>query len=37
MLADVFARIEELLDSYAAGERPAARPLPELRVVEGHT
>ncbi len=35
LLDDVFARIEELLESYAAGERPAARPAPDLRVIDG--
>ena len=35
ILDDVFARIEELLESYASGERPAARPAPELRVIDG--
>jgi alanine-synthesizing transaminase len=34
VLADVFGRIEELLDSYAAGEEPASRTAPDLRVVE---
>jgi alanine-synthesizing transaminase len=34
VLADVFGRIEELLDSYAAGEDPASRTAPDLRVVE---
>jgi alanine-synthesizing transaminase len=34
LIADVFARIEELLDSYAAGDQPATRPNPALRVVE---
>jgi len=34
VLSDVFARMEELLDSYAAGVEPMSRPSP-LRVVEG--
>ena len=34
LLDDVFARIEELLDSYAAAERPAVGHAPELRVVD---
>ena len=33
VLTDVFARIEELLDDYAAGDEPVSRPTP-LRVVE---
>ncbi len=33
VLADVFARIEELLDNYAAGDQPVSRPSP-LRVVD---
>lgn len=33
VLADVFARIEELLDNYAAGDQPVSRPTP-LRAVE---
>jgi alanine-synthesizing transaminase len=33
VMADVFRRMEELLDSYAAGAEPASRPAPELRVV----
>jgi alanine-synthesizing transaminase len=33
VLADVFARIEELLDNYAAGDEPVSRPSP-LRAVE---
>jgi len=33
VLAEVFARIEELLDSYAAGVEPVSRPSP-LRIVE---
>jgi alanine-synthesizing transaminase len=34
VLADVFRRMEELLDSYAAGQRPAARQATDLKVVE---
>jgi alanine-synthesizing transaminase len=34
MIADVFGRMEELLDNYAVGEQPASRPNPALRVVE---
>ncbi len=34
VLAKVFQRMEELLDSYAAGQSPAARPVADLRVVE---
>jgi alanine-synthesizing transaminase len=33
VLADVFRRMEELLDSYAAGAEPVSRPGPELRIV----
>ena len=33
VLADVFTRIEELLDNYAAGDQPVSRPNP-LRVIE---
>jgi len=33
VLADVFTRIEELLDNYAAGDEPVSRPNP-LRVIE---
>jgi alanine-synthesizing transaminase len=33
VLADVFTRIEELLDNYAAGVQPVSRPSP-LRVIE---
>jgi alanine-synthesizing transaminase len=33
VLTDVFARMEELLDDYAAGDEPASRPSP-LRAVE---
>jgi alanine-synthesizing transaminase len=33
VLAEVFARIEELLDNYAAGVEPVSRPTP-LRVIE---
>jgi alanine-synthesizing transaminase len=34
MLADVFGRMEELLENYSVGEQPASRPNPALRVVE---
>jgi len=34
VIADVFARMEELLGNYAVGELPASRPNPALRVVE---
>jgi len=34
VLTDVFGRIEELLDNYAAGDQPATRSNPALRVVE---
>ena len=33
VLAEVFGRIEELLDSYATGDQPVSRPSP-LRVVD---
>jgi alanine-synthesizing transaminase len=33
VLADVFVRVEELLDNYAAGDQPVSRPSP-LRVVD---
>ena len=33
VLADVFTRVEELLDNYAAGDQPVSRPNP-LRVIE---
>ncbi len=33
VLADVFRRMEELLDSYAAGAEPVSRPGPDLKVV----
>jgi alanine-synthesizing transaminase len=33
VIEDVFRRIEELLDSYAAGAQPVSRPAPELKVV----
>ena len=33
VLADVFRRMEELLDSYASGAEPVSRPAPELRVI----
>jgi alanine-synthesizing transaminase len=34
VIGEVFVRIEELLDSYAAGDVPATRPNPALRVVD---
>jgi len=34
VITDVFARIEELLEIYAAGDEPGSRAGPELRVVE---
>jgi hypothetical protein len=34
VLADVFARIEELLENYAAGDQPISRPNP-LRALDG--
>ncbi|NJD31927.1 MAG: aminotransferase class I/II-fold pyridoxal phosphate-dependent enzyme [Gammaproteobacteria bacterium] len=34
LIADVFARMEELLHDYAVGETPVTRPNPALRVVE---
>ncbi len=34
VIADVFGRMEELLENYAVGEQPASRPNPALRVVE---
>jgi len=34
VLAEVFGRIEELLESYAAGEPAASRAAPTLRVVD---
>ncbi len=34
VLADVFARMEELLDSYASGAEPQSRPAPELKVIK---
>jgi alanine-synthesizing transaminase len=34
VLGEVFARVEELLGNYAAGDQPATRPNPALRVVE---
>jgi alanine-synthesizing transaminase len=34
MIADVFARMEELLHNYAVGDLPVTRPNPALRVVE---
>jgi alanine-synthesizing transaminase len=33
VLADVFRRMEELLESYAAGSEPVSRPAPDLRLV----
>jgi alanine-synthesizing transaminase len=33
VLADVFRRMEELLDSYASGAEPVSRPAPELRII----
>lgn len=33
VLADVFHRMEELLDSYASGAEPVSRPAPDLRIV----
>jgi alanine-synthesizing transaminase len=33
-IADVFRRIEELLDSYASGSEPVSRAAPELKVVK---
>ncbi len=36
VLADVFARIEELLDNYAEGDQPVSRPTP-LRVIDSKT
>jgi alanine-synthesizing transaminase len=35
VIADVFRRMEELLDSYAAGAAPLSRPAPDLKVVTG--
>jgi alanine-synthesizing transaminase len=34
MIADVFGRMEELLENYAVGQAPATRPNPALRVVD---
>jgi alanine-synthesizing transaminase len=34
LIADVFGRMEELLQNYAVGEFPATRPNPALRAVE---
>jgi alanine-synthesizing transaminase len=34
MIADVFGRMEELLDNYAVGDLPMTRPNPALRVVD---
>jgi alanine-synthesizing transaminase len=34
VIAEVFRRMEELLDSYAAGSEPVSRTAPELRVVK---
>jgi len=33
VIHDVFARMEELLDSYASGRRPVSRPAPSLKAV----
>jgi alanine-synthesizing transaminase len=33
VLADVFRRIEELLDSYVSGAQPVSRPAPDLKVI----
>ena len=33
VIAEVFRRIEELLDSYASGAQPISRPAPDLKVV----
>ena len=33
VIADVFRRMEELLDSYAAGAEPVSRPAPEPRML----
>jgi alanine-synthesizing transaminase len=35
VLTDVFSRIEELLENYAAGDPVSSRATPQLRVVEG--
>ncbi|PZN30060.1 MAG: aminotransferase [Proteobacteria bacterium] len=35
VLADVFRRMEELLDSYASGSEPVSRPAPALKVIKG--
>ena len=37
VLADVFRRMEELLDSYAAGAEPVSRPAPELKVSQSRS
>jgi alanine-synthesizing transaminase len=34
VIADVFGRMEEVLESYANGDQPESRPAPELRVVQ---
>jgi alanine-synthesizing transaminase len=34
VIAEVFGRIEELLADYVAGDQPATRPNPALRVVD---
>jgi alanine-synthesizing transaminase len=34
VLADVFVRMEEVLDSYSAGAEPQSRPAPELKVIK---
>jgi alanine-synthesizing transaminase len=33
VLADVFKRIEEVLDSYASGQAPVSRAAPQLKAV----
>jgi alanine-synthesizing transaminase len=35
LLVEVFTRIEELLESYVAGERPTERQAPELKLLDG--
>ncbi|MET0987846.1 MAG: aminotransferase class I/II-fold pyridoxal phosphate-dependent enzyme, partial [Steroidobacteraceae bacterium] len=34
VIADVFNRMEEVLDSYANGDEPVSRPAPELKVLQ---
>ena len=34
VIADVFGRMEEVLDSYANGDAPVSRPAPELKVLQ---